>query len=72
MKSLTHSELLRVDFNKTAKVLENFLKSRLMPVEHNTGCTQDRVCLFYFLITGSTNLVKLCLGRCPVLGSGAR
>lgn len=31
----THNEMIRFEINKTAKVWQNFLQARLMPVEYN-------------------------------------
>ncbi|XP_070050474.1 uncharacterized protein [Nicotiana tomentosiformis] len=63
-KGNSHLEILRFDFNMTAKVWQNFVQAKLMLVEHNSECTRARVCVIYFLMTGRPiNMGELMLGE---------
>nr|XP_016465626.1 PREDICTED: uncharacterized protein LOC107788460 [Nicotiana tabacum] len=65
--------MLRFDFNKTAKVWQNFVQARLMFVEHNSKCTRVRVCVISFLMTGCPiNVGELMLGEMTRTRFGGR
>lgn len=60
-------------FQQIFQGVEEFCANKVMSVEHNTRCTQARVCVIYFLmIRRPVNVCEIILGRCLTLGLSAR